>query len=150
MARIVGIHGIAQETRGPDVLRTQWAPALRDGMVLSGAEPPDEADFAIAFHGNLFRKKGGKAAGGAQYMAATSRRVCAPRCPVGVDAIAYGGRAGWLIATRDGGLFMWRPAPAVSGRNLAGRRRVSGLAARRRPPRARGATRRDRLRCLMS
>ncbi len=70
MARIVGIHGIAQEVRGPDVLRAQWAPALRDGVVLSGAEPPDEADLAIAFYGNLFRKKGGKAVGDAQYMAA--------------------------------------------------------------------------------
>jgi hypothetical protein len=44
MARIVGIHGIAQQVRGPEVLRAAWAPALRDGVFLSGARPPDEAD----------------------------------------------------------------------------------------------------------
>jgi len=30
----------------------------------------------------------------------------------GVRAIAYGGQAGWLIATNDGSLFLWRPAQA--------------------------------------
>jgi hypothetical protein len=70
MGRIVGIHGIAQEVRGPDVLRAKWAPALRDGVALSGAEPPDEADIEIAFYGDLFRAKGGKAVGSPQYMAA--------------------------------------------------------------------------------
>jgi pimeloyl-ACP methyl ester carboxylesterase len=69
MARIVGIHGIAQQVRGPEVLRDRWAPALRDGVVLSGAEPPDEADLEIAFYGDLFRAQGGKAAGGPPYTA---------------------------------------------------------------------------------
>jgi pimeloyl-ACP methyl ester carboxylesterase len=70
MARIVGIHGIAHQVRGPEVLRTTWAPALRDGVALSGAEPPDEADLQIAFYGDLFRAKGAKAVGGPQHMAA--------------------------------------------------------------------------------
>jgi pimeloyl-ACP methyl ester carboxylesterase len=70
MARIVGIHGIAQQVRGPEVLRAAWVPALRDGVVLSGAEPPDGADLEIAFYGDLFRAKGGKAVGGPPYMAA--------------------------------------------------------------------------------
>jgi pimeloyl-ACP methyl ester carboxylesterase len=70
MVRIVGIHGIAQQVRGPEVLRASWAPALRDGVVLSGAEPPDEADLEIAFYGDLFRAKGGKAVGAPSYVAA--------------------------------------------------------------------------------
>ena len=69
MARIVGIHGIAQQVRGPEVLRAAWAPALRDGVTLSGAEPPDEDDLEIAFYGDLFRGKGGKAAGSPPYTA---------------------------------------------------------------------------------
>jgi pimeloyl-ACP methyl ester carboxylesterase len=70
MARIVGIHGIAQQVRGPEVLRAVWAPALRDGVALSGAEPPDEADLRIAFYGDLFRAPGTKAAGDPQHVAA--------------------------------------------------------------------------------
>lgn len=30
MARILGIHGIAQQYRGPETLKTDWLPALRD------------------------------------------------------------------------------------------------------------------------
>ena len=69
MTLIVGIHGIAQQVRGPEVLRQAWAPALRDGVVLSGAEPPDGADLEIAFYGDLFRAQGGKAVGGPRYVA---------------------------------------------------------------------------------
>ena len=69
MARIVGIHGIAQQMRGPEVLRARWAPALRDGVALSGAEPPDEADLEIAFYGDLFRPSDGKAVGSPWYVA---------------------------------------------------------------------------------
>jgi len=35
--------------------------------------------------------------------------------PAGINAIAYAGQVGWLTSTRDGSLFIWRPAPA-SGR----------------------------------
>ena len=70
MAQIVGIHGIAQQVRGPEVLRTLWAPALRDGVKLSGAPPPDTADIEIAFYGDLFRAEGGKAGGIPLYVAA--------------------------------------------------------------------------------
>ena len=70
MARIVGVHGIAQQVRGPEVLRAAWAPALRDGVLLSGARPPDEADLEIAFYGDLFRAKGGKAVGDPPYSTA--------------------------------------------------------------------------------
>ena len=70
MAQIVGIHGIAQQVRGPEVLRSAWAPALCDGVALSGAELPDGADLEIVFYGDLFRAKGGKAVGGPPYIAA--------------------------------------------------------------------------------
>ena len=70
MARIVGIHGIAQHVRGPEVLRASWAPALHDGLALSGAQSPDGADLEIAFYGDLFRAKGGKAVGSPPYVAA--------------------------------------------------------------------------------
>lgn len=70
MGRIVGIHGIAQELRGPEVLRAVWAPALRDGVSLSGAKPPDAADFEIVFYGDLFRARGAKTVGGPRYVAA--------------------------------------------------------------------------------
>lgn len=69
MARIVGVHGIAQQVRGPEVLRAAWVPALRDGVALSGLEPPDAADLEIAFYGDLFRAKGGKAVGDPLYVA---------------------------------------------------------------------------------
>jgi hypothetical protein len=70
MARIVGVHGIAQQVRGPEVLQATWAPALRDGVALSGGQPPDATDLAIAFYGDLFRAAGGKAVGAPQYVAA--------------------------------------------------------------------------------
>jgi hypothetical protein len=69
MARIVGVHGIAQQVRGPEVLRAAWVPALRDGVALSGFEPPDAADLEIAFYGDLFRARGGKAVGHPLYVA---------------------------------------------------------------------------------
>jgi hypothetical protein len=69
MPLIVGIHGIAQQVRGPEVLRATWMPALRDGLTLSGAEPPDETDLEMAFYGDLFRAPGGKAVGGPTYVA---------------------------------------------------------------------------------
>ena len=69
MARIVGIHGIGQQVRGPDVLKAAWMPGLRDGVALSGAEPPNESDLSMVFYGDLFRLKGGKALGGPPYVA---------------------------------------------------------------------------------
>jgi WD40 repeat protein len=35
--------------------------------------------------------------------------------PAGINAIATASQVGWLTSTRDGSLFIWRPAPA-SGR----------------------------------
>jgi hypothetical protein len=65
MARIVGIHGIAQQFRGGYQLRTVWFDALRDGMTAAGygaaagALAPD--DLRVAFFGDLFRPGGAMA-----------------------------------------------------------------------------------------
>lgn len=55
MARILCVHGIAQQFRGPHVLASSWIPALRDGVHLAGHRPPDAPDITVAFFGDLFR-----------------------------------------------------------------------------------------------
>ena len=63
---IVGVHGIAQQLRGPERLQQEWLPALRDGMTFALGATVSEVDFRIAFYGNLFRHRlaqpGGKSA----------------------------------------------------------------------------------------
>jgi pimeloyl-ACP methyl ester carboxylesterase len=70
MARIVAVHGIGHQFRGPEVLHQTWGPALRDGVRLSGAQPPEEAELAMAFYGDVFRPAGHKAVGEPPYTAA--------------------------------------------------------------------------------
>jgi hypothetical protein len=69
MARVVGVHGIAQQVKGPEVLAASWVPALRDGVTLSGSVPPEPSDVAIAFYGDVFRTPGAKALGEPNYTA---------------------------------------------------------------------------------
>jgi hypothetical protein len=57
MAVIVGVHGIAQQLKGPDRLREEWAPDLRDGLRLAGATLPDDG-LVCASYGALFRPPG--------------------------------------------------------------------------------------------
>lgn len=61
MTRVVAVHGIAQQRKGPNVLSTEWLPAIRDGMVLAGASPISEIDLAVAFYGDIFRPHGDRA-----------------------------------------------------------------------------------------
>lgn len=68
MALVVGVHGIAQEVKGAEVLASIWAPALRDGIRMAGGTAPDASDISIAFYGDLFRKRGSKALGVPQYV----------------------------------------------------------------------------------
>lgn len=58
MARIVVVHGIAQQFKGPHTLHAQLVPALRDGMELAGHKPVPEADVAFAHYGSVFREPG--------------------------------------------------------------------------------------------
>lgn len=62
MARILCVHGIAQQFKGAETLLAQWRPALADGAALAGARlGPD--DVAMAFYGDLFRPAGHRAVG---------------------------------------------------------------------------------------
>jgi hypothetical protein len=70
MVRVVGVHGMGQEVKGPDDLAMQvWAPALRSGVRLAGGPLPEPDEVAVAFYGDLFRKPGSKALGVPQYAA---------------------------------------------------------------------------------
>lgn len=58
MARILCVHGIAQQLKGPETLALEWRAALRDGLRLAGAtldELPSEEAVEVAFYGDLFR-----------------------------------------------------------------------------------------------
>lgn len=57
MAAVVGVHGIAQQRKGPQVLLTEWGPAMRDGVSLAGGNLAD-GRLACAFYGALFRPSG--------------------------------------------------------------------------------------------
>jgi hypothetical protein len=70
MAKIVGIHGIAQQYQsGPELTET-WRNALRGGMEEAGfgakAETVQSGDVRVAFFGALFRKVGTMGAGTAE------------------------------------------------------------------------------------
>src|SRR5437764_8336157 len=70
MTLIVGIHGIGQQFKGAHTIAQEWAPALRDGVALSGAAAPPAEAISIAFYGDLFRPAGTKALGAQRYGAA--------------------------------------------------------------------------------
>jgi hypothetical protein len=60
MARIVAVHGIANQYSGGHQLQRDWLPALQDGLCRAGATGIEAADLTCAFYGDLFRP-GGKA-----------------------------------------------------------------------------------------
>lgn len=57
MPAVVAVHGIAQQNKGPEVLKAEWGPALRDGVCHAGVTL-DHAALACAFYGGLFRPAG--------------------------------------------------------------------------------------------
>lgn len=62
MPVMVGIHGIGQQHRGANELRSIWLPSVRDGLEAAGhrqfADALSEEDLRVCFFGNLFRPKG--------------------------------------------------------------------------------------------
>lgn len=74
MARIVGIHGIAQQFGGGYRLGDIWFSAIRDGLVAAGhlasADALRPGDVRVAFFGDLFRPSGTMALGEPPYSAA--------------------------------------------------------------------------------
>jgi hypothetical protein len=63
MARVVLVHGIGQQFKGPETLLHEWVAALRDGIHLAGCENVSMDDIAMAFYGDLFRPSGTRAVG---------------------------------------------------------------------------------------
>lgn len=66
MARIVAVHGIAKQLEGEDTLAATWLPALRSGLRradVPAAQLPDGQDLAMAFYGDLFRRRDAMAVG---------------------------------------------------------------------------------------
>ncbi|MFD9632934.1 alpha/beta hydrolase family protein [Streptomyces violascens] len=64
MARIVVVHGIAQQFKGPHTLLASVAPALRDGVTAAlGAAGPElgDDDITCAFYGDAFVRPGTRA-----------------------------------------------------------------------------------------
>lgn len=62
MTRVVLLHGIAQQHKGPQTLLADWYPALADGVTLVGAAL-EQRDVAMAFYGDLFRPGGHRGLG---------------------------------------------------------------------------------------
>jgi hypothetical protein len=54
MARVVGVHGIAQEQLGRNQLLDAWRRALDDGVLIAGGDGAVAPSFDLAFYGDLF------------------------------------------------------------------------------------------------
>lgn len=59
MSRVVLVHGIAQQYRGPESIWATCAPALRDGVRFAGSVL-DPGDVSVAFYGDLFGPRGAR------------------------------------------------------------------------------------------
>ena len=59
MARIVCVHGIAQELKSRESLLAEWSPSLCGGVSNAGGHI-EPSDIDMAFYGLLFRPSGGK------------------------------------------------------------------------------------------
>jgi len=62
MTRVVLLHGIAQQHKGPESLLADWYPALADGVTLAGATL-ERRDVTMAFYGDVFRPAGHRGLG---------------------------------------------------------------------------------------
>ena len=58
MAKIVAVHGIGQQYKGEEELRSEWLPALKDGLARAERRLADDHDLVCPFYGDLFRPKG--------------------------------------------------------------------------------------------
>nr|WP_295876584.1 alpha/beta hydrolase [uncultured Chitinophaga sp.] len=58
MAKIVGIHGIAQTYTGAATLAQTWYNALLDGFHVSNYPPVSSDNFEMVFYGDIFRRTG--------------------------------------------------------------------------------------------
>ncbi|QJB31471.1 hypothetical protein HF329_09215 [Chitinophaga oryzae] len=58
MAKIVGIHGIAQTYTGAATLAQTWYNALQDGFLVSKYPAITSDNFEMVFYGDIFRRSG--------------------------------------------------------------------------------------------
>lgn len=58
MPKVVAIHGVGQEYRGEAELKSEWLPAIKDGLTRSGKTLDSDNDIHCAFYGDLFRSTG--------------------------------------------------------------------------------------------
>jgi hypothetical protein len=58
VSRILLVHGIGQQYKGPESLRAEWQPALNDGIMIADGTAVADEDVAVAFYGDLFRPSG--------------------------------------------------------------------------------------------
>jgi pimeloyl-ACP methyl ester carboxylesterase len=62
VAKVILVHGIAQQFKGEELSLKEWAPALRDGIRSAGkralADALPDHDLASAFYGSVFRPPG--------------------------------------------------------------------------------------------
>ncbi|MEU3711872.1 hypothetical protein [Streptomyces catenulae] len=63
MTRIVLVHGIAQQFKGPETLLADWYPALSDGVSLASDTRIARHQVSMAFYGDLFRPAGHRGIG---------------------------------------------------------------------------------------
>ncbi|MER7873251.1 hypothetical protein ABTY63_06750 [Streptomyces solisilvae] len=63
MTRIVLVHGIAQEVKGPETLLADWYPALSDGLALAVGMRVERDEVSMAFYGDVFRPAGHRGLG---------------------------------------------------------------------------------------
>ncbi|RMB82064.1 hypothetical protein [Streptomyces shenzhenensis] len=63
MTRVVLVHGIAQQNKGPGTLLADWYPALNDGLVLATGTDLVRDEVSMAFYGDLFRPTGHRGLG---------------------------------------------------------------------------------------
>jgi hypothetical protein len=57
MAKILAVHGIFHQYDGHECAHKEWFPALSDGLRFAGGNKLAPEDLAIAFYGDLFRKR---------------------------------------------------------------------------------------------
>lgn len=57
MSRVLLVHGVAQQYRGPETLKADCAPALCDGVSLANGYLTSD-EVSVAFYGDLFRPLG--------------------------------------------------------------------------------------------
>ncbi|MFC4500150.1 MULTISPECIES: antibiotic ABC transporter ATP-binding protein [Streptomyces] len=62
MARVVVVHGVGQEFRGPESMGLEAGAALRDGVRLAGGPRLEARDVVCAFYGDLYVEPGTRSA----------------------------------------------------------------------------------------